>query len=93
LTHCRPGGAADALGLLEVLRSGSRAVGHPWNWKRIYRVYCALRLNLPRRRKKRVLTRPRLVLEAPPVLSRTWALDFMGDTPYDGRCYRIERAG
>jgi len=65
-----------------------RRLHYPWNWKRIYRVYCALRLNLPRRRKQRVLTRPRLVLEAPPVLNRTWALDFMGDTLYDGRCYR-----
>jgi putative transposase len=65
-----------------------RAQGHGWNWKRVYRVYCALRLNLKRRRKKRVLLRPRLALEAPPVLNRTWALDFMGDTLYDGRCYR-----
>lgn len=62
---------------------------HGWNPKRVYRVYCALKLNLPRRRKKRVLTRPPLVLDAPPVLNRTWALDFMGDTLYDGRTYRI----
>lgn len=65
-----------------------RKLGHAWNWKRVYRVYCALRLNLPRRRKKRVLTRPRLALEAPAALNRTWALDFMGDTLYDRRCYR-----
>ncbi len=61
---------------------------HGWNRKRIYRVYCALKLNLPRRRAKRILTRPPLALEAPPVLNRTWALDFMGDTLYDGRTYR-----
>lgn len=65
-----------------------RTVGYAWHWKRVYRVYCALRLNLKRRGKKRVLTRPRVALEAPPVLNRTWALDFMGDTLYDGRCYR-----
>jgi len=65
-----------------------RKLGHAWNWKRVYRVYCALRLNLPRRRKKRVLTRPRLALKAPATLNRTWALDFMGDTLYDRRCYR-----
>ena len=65
-----------------------RALGHPWNWKRVYRVYCALRLNLKRRGKKRVLTRPRVPLEAPAVLNHTWALDFMGDTLYDGRTYR-----
>lgn len=65
-----------------------RATGHGWNAKRVYRVYCALRLNLPRRRKKQVLTRPRLALEAPAILNTTWALDFMGDTLYNGRCYR-----
>ena len=65
-----------------------RALGHGWNAKRVHRIYCALRLNLPRRGKRRVLTRPRIALEAPAVLNQTWALDFMGDTLYDGRCYR-----
>src|SRR5690606_17764739 len=55
-----------------------RTQGHRWNWKRVYLVYRALRLNLPRRGKQRVLTRERVPLEAPPVLNRTWALDFMG---------------
>ena len=54
----------------------------------MYRVYCALRLNLTRRRKKRVLARPRLALDAPTILNRARALDFMGDTLYDGRRYR-----
>jgi len=66
-----------------------RVLGHAWNWKRVYRVYHALRLHLPRRRKKRVLTRPSVALEAPATLNHCWALDFMGDTLYDGRCYRI----
>lgn len=69
-------------------RKRLRRLGYGWNWKRIYRVYCALRLNRKRRRKKRVLTRPRLALVAPAILNQTWALDFMGDTLYDGRCYR-----
>jgi len=69
-------------------RDRLRGLGHGWNWKRIYRVYCALGLNLKRRGKKRLPTRPRVPLEAPAILNTTWALDFMGDTLYDGRCYR-----
>ncbi len=66
-----------------------RALGHPWNHKRVYRVYCALRLNQIRRTKKRVLTRVRVPLDAVAVLNDTWAMDFMGDTLYDGRPYRL----
>lgn len=66
-----------------------RALGHRWNHKRVYRVYCALRLNQVRRTKKRVLTRVRVPLDAAPVLNDTWAMDFMRDTLYDGRKYRI----
>ena len=51
-------------------------------------MYGALRLNLTRRRTKPMLTRPRRALEAPAILNRTWALDFLGDTLYDGHCYR-----
>ena len=36
-----------------------RLDGRPWNHKRVHRVYCALRLNLPRRIKRRVPTRLR----------------------------------
>ena len=65
-----------------------RLVGHGWNHKRVHRVYCALRLNLPRRTKRRVPTRLRQPLVAPPVLNGIWALDFMHDALYDGRRFR-----
>ena len=66
-----------------------RLQGHPWNHKRVHRVYCALRLNLPRRTKRRVPQRLRCPLVAPPVLNQTWALDFMLDALYDRRRFRL----
>ena len=66
-----------------------RAEWRPWNHKRLHRVYCALRLNLPRRTTRRVPRRVRQPLTAPPMLNRTWALDFMTETLYDQRRIRL----
>ena len=66
-----------------------RTEGCRWNHKRMHRVYCALRLNLPRRTTRRVPHRVRQPLAAPPVLNQTWALDFMADTLYDRRRVRL----
>ena len=65
-----------------------RLDGHAWNHKRVHRVYCALRLNLPRRTKRRVPTRLRQPLVAPSTLNGMWALDFMEDALYGGRRFR-----
>jgi len=65
-----------------------RLLGHPWNHKRVHRVYCALRLNVPRRAKRRVPTRVRQPLVAPNGLNGIWALDFMHDALYCGRRFR-----
>lgn len=65
-----------------------RLDGHEWNHKRVHRIYCALRLNLPRRTKKRVPTRLRQPLIAPSTLNGIWALDFMQDALYGGRSFR-----
>ena len=65
-----------------------RRAGHWWNHKRVHRVYCALRLNLPRRTKRRLPTRLRQPLLALARLNETWALDFMADALYDGRSFR-----
>jgi putative transposase len=66
-----------------------RNLGRRWNHKRVYRVYCALKLNQLRRTKKRVPTRVRVPLSALPQLNDSWAMDFMGDTLYSARRYRI----
>jgi len=65
-----------------------RLDGHCINHKRLHRVYCALGLNLPRRTKRRLPTRPRQPLRAPMTLNETWALDFMADALYGGRWFR-----
>lgn len=65
-----------------------RRQGRPWNHKRVHRVYCALKLNLPRRAKRRLPKRLRQPLDAPAVLNGVWALDFMSDALYDGREFR-----
>jgi len=66
-----------------------RALGHAWNHKRVYRVYRALGLNQVRRTKKRLPKRDVVPLNAPAQLNDTWAMDFMGDTLYGGRTYRV----
>ena len=65
-----------------------RALGYGWNHKRIWRVYCQLRLNLPRRTKRRVPQRERQALQVEPRMNAVWALDFMRDTLYSGRIFR-----
>ncbi len=66
-----------------------RHQGHTWNHKRLHRVYCSMKLNLPRRTKKRFITRERPPLTAPEALNRVCALDFMHDALYDGRKFRL----
>ena len=65
-----------------------RLDGHPWNHKRLWRVYCQLRLNLPRRTKKRLSARLRQPLGVIPHPNAVWAVDFMSDTLCGGRRFR-----
>jgi putative transposase len=65
-----------------------RLDGQRWNHKRLWRVYCQLRLNLPRRTKKRLPVRLRQPLTVIPQPNAVWAIDFMSDTLYGGRRFR-----
>jgi putative transposase len=65
-----------------------RLDGHGWNHKRVWRVYCQLKLNLPRRTKKRLPRRERQTLEVPMQANALWSMDFMADTLYSGRRFR-----
>jgi putative transposase len=65
-----------------------RLMGHRWNHKRVWRVYRALRLHLPRRTRRRVPPRNRQPLVAPTRTNAMWAVDFMHDALYGGRAFR-----
>jgi putative transposase len=65
-----------------------RLDGQVINHKRLHRVYCAMKLNLPRRTKRRLPTRLRQPLAAPNRLNEIWALDFMADALYGWRPFR-----
>jgi len=65
-----------------------RNQGHPWNHKRIHRVYRALALHLQRKPKKRLPARTAHPLVVPSQANQTWSLDFMSDMLSDGRTFR-----
>ena len=46
--------------------------GHSWNHKRVYRVYCAMGLNLKRRTRKRIPARERQSMEVPNIPNTVW---------------------
>lgn len=65
-----------------------RRLGHRWNHKRVYRVYCLLKLNIRRRTKKRIPTRDPMPLSVPEAPNQIWSTDFMSDALYNGMRYR-----
>ncbi len=68
--------------------SWMRWKGSQWNHKRVWRVYCQMGLNLPRRRKRKVI-RDYQPLEVKAEINVSWTLDFMRDSLYCGKPIRI----
>ena len=61
--------------------------GHPWNHKRVYRIYCELKLNLRIKPRKRLKHDKPDVLAVPDAPNMTWSMDFMADRRGDGRAF------
>jgi putative transposase len=55
---------------------------------RAWRIYLSLKLNLPRRGKRRLPDRIREPLEIPLSANHTWSADFMADALWSGRRFR-----
>ncbi len=71
-----------------LLEQSLRAEGRPWGKTRLWRVYCELKLNFPRRGKKRLPQRIREPLAIPGERNDTWSADFMSDALWSGRRFR-----
>ncbi len=70
--------------LLKILRRW----GHTWNHKRVYRIYCELKLNKRRKGKKRLPNRTPEPLSVPSSNNQCWLIDLMSDSLQCGRRFR-----
>ncbi|GAB6178619.1 hypothetical protein JCM16814_35110 [Desulfobaculum senezii] len=69
-----------------------RQQGKPWNHKKVWRVYCLLKMNLKRKAKKRLPQTARTAVAQPLAPNHCWSIDFMRDTLYCGRVFRTFNA-
>jgi putative transposase len=65
-----------------------RQMGHRWNHKKVYRVYCMLGLNIRRKGKRRIPSREPHSLTVSFFPNQTWSADFMSDALVCGRRFR-----
>lgn len=72
----------------DLLYDSARYQKRPWGKTVLWRVYCELRLNLPRRGKKRLPARIKQPLEVASQPNQGWSCDFMSDALWSGRRFR-----
>jgi len=65
-----------------------RRHGYTWNHKRVYKIYCELRLNLRIKPQKRLPTRNPVALHQPAKANLFWSMDFMSDALACGKKFR-----
>ena len=63
--------------------------GFKWNYKRVYRIYQKLELNLRIKPKKRLVREKPEPLTVPEAINQVWSMDFMHDQLSDGRSFRL----
>lgn len=66
-----------------------RRMGFADNHKRMYRIYTQLKLNIRRRYRKRLPARVKQALFQPQAINQVWSVDFMSDSLWDGRRFRL----
>ncbi len=59
-----------------------------WNHKRIYRVYCEMKLNIRIKPRKRLSGREKVRLSQPKQANESWSIDFMSDSLMNGKPIR-----
>jgi putative transposase len=66
-----------------------RREGWQVNHKRVYRLYRLEGLSLRLKTRKKRVSRTRTTQPAPTAPNQRWSMDFMSDSLYDGRRFRV----
>ena len=69
-------------------RAAQHKIRFTWNHKRVYRVYREFELNLRNKPKRRIKRDKPDALDLPAAIHQVWSIDFMSDSPIDGRLLR-----